>query len=46
MTSLQLTVQVKPVDPVVEGGEQKQQLINVECSSDFTEAPILTVEFV
>ena len=42
----QLNVQVKPVDAAVDGGEQKQQLINVECISDFTEAPILTVQFV
>ena len=42
----QLNVQVKPVDPLVDGGEQKQQLINVECVSDFTEAPVLTVQFV
>jgi len=42
----QLNVQVKPVDPVVDGGEQKQQLINVECVSDFSEAPVLTVQFV
>jgi len=41
-----LNVQVKPVDPVVDGGEQKQQLINVECHSDFAEAPILAVQFV
>jgi len=42
----QLNVQMKLVDAVVDGGEQKQQLINVECISDFTEAPILTVQFV
>ena len=42
---VQLNVQVKPVDPVVDGGEQKQQLINVECIADFAEAPILTVQF-
>ena len=41
----QLSVQVKPVDPVVDGGEQKQQLINVECTSDFAEAPVLTLQF-
>jgi len=46
LSNAQLTVQVKPVDPVVDGGEQKQQLINVECISDFAEAPILTVQFV
>jgi len=45
-TASQLNVQVKPVDPVVEGGEQKQQLINVECVSEFAEAPVLTVQFV
>ena len=45
-TASQLNVQVKPVDAVVEGGEQKQQLINVECVSEFAEAPVLTVQFV
>jgi len=42
----QLNVQVKPVDSEVEGGEQKQQLVNVECVTDFTESPVLTVQFV
>jgi len=44
--SLQLNIQAKPVDQVVDGGEQKQQLINVECISDFVESPILAVQFV
>jgi AP-2 complex subunit alpha len=43
--SQQLNVQAKPVDAIVEGGEQKQQLINVECTTDFTDAPLLTVRF-
>jgi AP-2 complex subunit alpha len=41
----QLMVQAKTVDSMVEGGEQKQQLINIECKTDFSNAPVLTVHF-
>ncbi|XP_067875849.1 AP-2 complex subunit alpha-2 isoform X1 [Heterodontus francisci] len=41
----ELNVQAKPVEPIVEGGAQVQQVINIECLSDFTEAPLLNIQF-
>jgi len=41
----QLNVQSKPVDSSVDGGAQKQQLINVECIDGFAEAPELVLNF-
>ncbi|XP_060758324.1 AP-2 complex subunit alpha-2 isoform X2 [Neoarius graeffei] len=41
----QLNVQLKPVDPLVEGGAQVQQVINIECLSDFCDAPLLNIKF-
>ncbi|XP_058485063.1 AP-2 complex subunit alpha-2-like isoform X1 [Solea solea] len=41
----QLNMHVKTVDPVIEGGAQVQQILNIECVSDFTEAPVLKVQF-
>ncbi|KAG9349967.1 hypothetical protein JZ751_026320 [Albula glossodonta] len=40
-----LNVQTKPVEPLVEGGAQVQQVINIECLSDFIEAPLLNIKF-
>ncbi|KAH0620990.1 hypothetical protein JD844_021946 [Phrynosoma platyrhinos] len=40
-----LNLQTKPVDPTVEGGAQVQQIINIECISDFMEAPVLNIQF-
>uniref|UniRef100_H3BDM8 Adaptor related protein complex 2 subunit alpha 1 n=1 Tax=Latimeria chalumnae TaxID=7897 RepID=H3BDM8_LATCH len=40
-----LNIQTKEVDPVVEGGAQVQQVINIECLSDFTEAPLINIKF-
>jgi len=36
---------MKPVDAVIEGGAQKQQLINIECAADFTDIPLLSITF-
>uniref|UniRef100_A0A4W4GBW7 AP-2 complex subunit alpha n=1 Tax=Electrophorus electricus TaxID=8005 RepID=A0A4W4GBW7_ELEEL len=36
---------LKPVDPLVEGGAQVQQVINIECLSDFSDAPLLNIKF-
>ncbi|KAK1161834.1 hypothetical protein AOXY_G19490 [Acipenser oxyrinchus oxyrinchus] len=33
------------VDPAVDGGAQVQQILNIECVSDFMEAPILNIQF-
>ncbi|XP_075965896.1 AP-2 complex subunit alpha-2-like isoform X1 [Anarhichas minor] len=42
---IQLNVHTKPVDPTVEGGAQLQQILNIECLSDFTDAPVLDIQF-
>uniref|UniRef100_A0A8C5N950 AP-2 complex subunit alpha n=1 Tax=Gouania willdenowi TaxID=441366 RepID=A0A8C5N950_GOUWI len=34
-----------PVDPMIEGGAQVQQTLNIECVSEFTDAPELTIIF-
>ncbi|XP_053546795.1 AP-2 complex subunit alpha-1 isoform X2 [Bombina bombina] len=41
----QLNIQTKPVDPVVEGGAQVQQVLNIECLTDFNEAPLINLKF-
>lgn len=41
----QLNVQTKPVEPLIEGGAQVQQVINIECLSDFCDAPLLNIKF-
>ncbi|XP_072374881.1 AP-2 complex subunit alpha-2-like [Scyliorhinus torazame] len=41
----QLNVQTKPVDPTVEGGTQIQQVLNIECITNFVEVPILSIQF-
>ncbi|NWQ72176.1 AP2A2 protein, partial [Neopipo cinnamomea] len=40
-----LNLQTKPVDPTVDGGAQVQQVVNIECVSDFMEAPVLNIQF-
>uniref|UniRef100_A0A673AU87 AP-2 complex subunit alpha n=1 Tax=Sphaeramia orbicularis TaxID=375764 RepID=A0A673AU87_9TELE len=42
---LLLNVQTKPVEPLVEGGAQIQQVLNIECLTDFSEAPLLNIKF-
>uniref|UniRef100_A0A8C9TXG9 AP-2 complex subunit alpha n=1 Tax=Scleropages formosus TaxID=113540 RepID=A0A8C9TXG9_SCLFO len=34
-----------PVDSTVDGGAQLQQTLNIECMSDFVEAPIFNIQF-
>uniref|UniRef100_A0A4W5LSM1 AP-2 complex subunit alpha n=1 Tax=Hucho hucho TaxID=62062 RepID=A0A4W5LSM1_9TELE len=41
----QLNVQTKTVEPLVEGGAQVQQVINIECLTDFVDAPLLNIKF-
>ncbi|XP_037401401.1 AP-2 complex subunit alpha-2 isoform X2 [Pygocentrus nattereri] len=41
----QLNVHTKTADPVVDGGAQLQQILNIECLSDFVEAPVLNINF-
>ncbi len=38
-------LQTKPVDATIEGGAQKQQMINMECVDDFTDVPELLLTF-
>uniref|UniRef100_A0AAR2JPY2 AP-2 complex subunit alpha n=1 Tax=Pygocentrus nattereri TaxID=42514 RepID=A0AAR2JPY2_PYGNA len=45
MASSQLNVHTKTADPVVDGGAQLQQILNIECLSDFVEAPVLNINF-
>uniref|UniRef100_A0A8C9YQJ8 AP-2 complex subunit alpha n=1 Tax=Sander lucioperca TaxID=283035 RepID=A0A8C9YQJ8_SANLU len=40
-----LNVQTKAVEPLVEGGAQIQQVLNIECLTDFSEAPLLNIKF-
>ncbi|KAM3864492.1 AP-2 complex subunit alpha-2 isoform 3-T3 [Diretmus argenteus] len=40
-----LNVQTKPVEPLVEGGAQVQQVLNIECLTDFCDAPLLNIKF-
>uniref|UniRef100_A0A3B4CB33 AP-2 complex subunit alpha n=1 Tax=Pygocentrus nattereri TaxID=42514 RepID=A0A3B4CB33_PYGNA len=42
---LNLNVHTKTADPVVDGGAQLQQILNIECLSDFVEAPVLNINF-
>ncbi|XP_070585030.1 AP-2 complex subunit alpha-1 isoform X2 [Erythrolamprus reginae] len=41
----QLNIQTKTVEPLVEGGAQVQQVLNIECLNDFTEAPLINIKF-
>ncbi|XP_043998969.1 AP-2 complex subunit alpha-2 isoform X1 [Gambusia affinis] len=43
--SSQLNVQEKPVDPLIEAGAQVQQILNIECVSDFSDVPVLNIQF-
>nr|XP_020441453.1 AP-2 complex subunit alpha-2-like [Monopterus albus] len=45
MLKTQLNVHCKSVDPTIEGGAQVQQILNIECVSDFTDAPVLNIQF-
>uniref|UniRef100_A0A8C2PR61 AP-2 complex subunit alpha n=1 Tax=Cyprinus carpio TaxID=7962 RepID=A0A8C2PR61_CYPCA len=39
------TTTAKPVEPLIEGGAQVQQVINIECLTDFSDAPLLNIKF-
>lgn len=41
----QLNIHPKAVDPVIEGGAQMQQILNIECVSDFRDAPVINIQF-
>uniref|UniRef100_A0A674MK39 AP-2 complex subunit alpha n=1 Tax=Takifugu rubripes TaxID=31033 RepID=A0A674MK39_TAKRU len=40
-----LDISTKPVEPLVEGGAQIQQVLNIECLTDFCDAPLLNIKF-
>uniref|UniRef100_A0A7N6B085 AP-2 complex subunit alpha n=1 Tax=Anabas testudineus TaxID=64144 RepID=A0A7N6B085_ANATE len=40
-----LNVHCKAVDPILEGGAQIQQILNIECVSDFMDEPVLNIQF-
>ncbi len=41
----QINLQMKPVETTIEGGAQKQQMINIESVSDFEGIPDLNLSF-
>lgn len=43
--SSQLSCQPKPAGNVIECGAQSQQVINAECITEFSEAPVLNISF-
>ncbi|PSN43176.1 AP-2 complex subunit alpha [Blattella germanica] len=44
--ALQMNLQVKPVEPVLEAGAQIQQMVNAECIEDFIDAPSMIITFI
>lgn len=40
-----LSIQVNPVEPLIEAGAQVQQILNVECADVFKERPTLIIQF-
>uniref|UniRef100_A0A665UEL8 AP-2 complex subunit alpha n=1 Tax=Echeneis naucrates TaxID=173247 RepID=A0A665UEL8_ECHNA len=40
-----IIIQTKQVEPLVEGGAQIQQVLNIECLTDFSDAPLLNIKF-
>uniref|UniRef100_A0A8C6NUK7 Adaptor-related protein complex 2, alpha 2 subunit n=1 Tax=Nothobranchius furzeri TaxID=105023 RepID=A0A8C6NUK7_NOTFU len=45
VTTNDLNVHTKTVDQLIEGGAQVQQILNIECVSDFSDAPVLNIQF-
>ncbi len=41
----QINLQMKPVESTIEGGAQKQQMINIECVTDFDGIPDLHLQY-
>ncbi|XP_061180876.1 AP-2 complex subunit alpha-2-like [Saccostrea echinata] len=41
----QITCTQKPVDTTIDSGAQVQQVINIECITEFAEAPVLAISF-
>ncbi|XP_047665612.1 AP-2 complex subunit alpha-2 isoform X1 [Tachysurus fulvidraco] len=43
--SNQLNIHTKVIDPVIDGGAQLQQVLNIECLTDFIDSPVLNIHF-
>lgn len=43
--SASLNLQSKPAEPTIDGGAQVQQVVNVECVQEFTDLPLLNIQF-
>ncbi|XP_041416734.1 AP-2 complex subunit alpha-2 isoform X2 [Xenopus laevis] len=43
--SASLNVQSKPAETTIDGGAQAQQVVNVECVQEFTDTPLLNIQF-
>lgn len=41
-----LSLQIKPLEPILEAGAQIQQLVNAECIDDYRDAPSLLIAFI
>ncbi|KAK6626252.1 hypothetical protein RUM43_006559 [Polyplax serrata] len=41
-----LNIQMKPVEPILEGGAQIQQMVNAECIEEYSDAPSIIVSFI
>lgn len=42
---LQLNIHTKVIDPVIDGGAQLQQVLNIECLTDYIDSPVLNIHF-
>lgn len=43
--STKLSIQMKPVEPILTAGAQIQQQLNAECIDDYTDAPNMIISF-
>ncbi|XP_052123848.1 AP-2 complex subunit alpha [Frankliniella occidentalis] len=41
-----LVIQVKPMDPILEAGAQKLQVLNGECVEDYVDSPSMNISFI
>ncbi|XP_024215585.1 AP-2 complex subunit alpha-like [Halyomorpha halys] len=41
-----LSLQIKPIEPVIDAGVQVQQMVNVECVEDYSGAPSMNISFI
>lgn len=41
----QISLQMRPIDSNIEAGQQAQQMLNVECLSEFASTPQIAIHF-